>query len=60
MQGEILPRFELRILTRSGTPLISEFLLTAKMVEDSQEWLVGISRDITEQRRTEQASSRRS
>ncbi len=55
MRGETLPRFELRILTRSGTPLISEFLLVARMVEDAQEWLVGISRDITEQKRVEKA-----
>jgi len=51
MQGETLPRFELRILTRTGDPLVCEFLLVTKIVEDSQEWLLGISRDITEQKR---------
>jgi PAS domain S-box-containing protein len=53
MQGETLPRFELRILSRTGNPQVSEFLLVTKIVEDSQEWLLGISRDITEQKRNE-------
>ncbi len=55
MRGETLPRFELRILTRTGGAHVGEFLLVARIVEDSQEWLVGISRDITEQKHVEQA-----
>ena len=54
MRGEALPRFELRILTRTGDPQVCEFLLVTRIVEDSQEWLLGISRDITEQKRIEQ------
>ena len=53
MRGEALPRFELRILTRTGDPQVCEFLLVTRIVEDSQEWLLGISRDITEQKRIE-------
>ncbi len=53
MQGEALPRFELRIVSRAGEHQICEFLLVTKIVEDSQEWLLGISRDITEQKRIE-------
>ncbi len=53
MLGEALPRFELRILGRSGDFQICEFLLITKIIEDSQEWLLGISRDITEQKRIE-------
>ena len=55
MRGEVLPRFELRLLTRTGGTQVGEFLLVAKVVEDAQEWLVGISRDITEQKRIERA-----
>ncbi len=55
MQGEALPRFELRVLSRTGDPQVCEFLLVTRMVEDSHEWLLGISRDITEQKRNEQA-----
>ena len=53
MQGKALPRFELRILTRTGAHQVCEFLLVTRIVEDSQEWILGISRDITEQKRIE-------
>jgi PAS domain S-box-containing protein len=55
MQGENLPCFELCIRTRSGNHLHSEFLLVTKIRQNSHEWIMGICRDITEQRRSEKA-----
>ena len=55
MRGETLPRFELRILGKSGGHQICEFLLITRIIEDSQEWLLGISRDITELKRNQKA-----
>jgi PAS domain S-box-containing protein len=55
IQGEDLPRFELRIRTRSGNHLQAEFLLVTKIRHDSHERVMGICRDITEQRCAEKA-----
>ena len=59
MCGEALPRFELQILTRTGDPQVCEFLLVTRIVEDSQEWLLGISRDITDKTHREDARAGR-
>ncbi|HKM53152.1 MAG TPA: ATP-binding protein, partial [Isosphaeraceae bacterium] len=55
LQGENLPRYELRIRTRSGDYLQGEFLLVTKVRENACERVLGICRDITEQRRAEKA-----
>jgi two-component system CheB/CheR fusion protein len=63
MDGESLPRFELRIRAKSGEYLNSEFLLVTRIHEDLRDRILGISRDITEQKRlarsVEQAQSLR-
>jgi PAS domain S-box-containing protein len=53
-EGNPLPRFELRIRTRNGGFLHSEFLLVSRVRSDSEDRILGISRDITEQKRLEQ------
>ncbi len=54
MRGETPPRFELRIPSRAGPVLICEFLLVTTLCDESRQWLLGISRDITEQKRAEE------
>lgn len=53
-QGLSLPRFELRVRTARGDHVHGEFLLVSRVRAGSQERVIGISRDITEQKRTEQ------
>jgi two-component system CheB/CheR fusion protein len=55
IRGESLPRFELRIRTRGGDYLDSEFLLVTKVRAGATDRILGITRDCTEQKRAEQA-----
>lgn len=52
-QGEVLPRFELRVRTKSGDYLNFEYLLVTRVGEGSQGRILAISRDISEQKRVE-------
>jgi PAS domain S-box-containing protein len=52
-QGLPLPRFELRVRTSGGDYVHGEFLLVSRVRAGSQERVIGISRDVTEQRRLE-------
>jgi PAS domain S-box-containing protein len=52
-QGEMIPPFELRIQTRSGDYLNCEYLLVTRVGEGPQGRILGITRDITEQKRIE-------
>ncbi len=54
-QGEMLPRFELRIRTRTGEHVTCEFLLVTRIREGIEDRILGITRDITEQKRMERA-----
>ena len=53
-EGHPLPRFELRIRSRDGDYLNGEFLLVTRIRSGTQDRILGISRDITEQKRLEQ------
>ena len=53
IQGKEPPHFELRIRTRSGAYLNSEFLLVTRVRGEAQDRILGICRDITEKRRFE-------
>ena len=54
-QGETLPRFELRVRIQTGDHVTCEFLLVTKIREDSEDRILVITRDITEQKRMERA-----
>jgi PAS domain S-box-containing protein len=54
-KGETLPRYELRIRTRSGEYLDCEFLLETKIRDGSTDRVVAIVRNITERKRNEMA-----
>jgi two-component system CheB/CheR fusion protein len=54
-QGDTLPRYELRLRTKTGDFVDCEFLLVTKIREGSAERILAIVRDITEQKRSEQA-----
>jgi PAS domain S-box-containing protein len=54
-RGEPVPRFEFRIRGRNGKYLDCETLLVTKMREGHEDRVLGVSRDITEQKRLEQA-----
>lgn len=51
--GETLPRYELRIQSRTSDCVDCEFLLVTKIREGSSERVLAIIRDITEQKRNE-------
>jgi PAS domain S-box-containing protein len=50
-QGETVPRYELRLQTRSGGCLDCESLLVTKIREGSAERVVEVIRDVTQQKR---------
>ena len=52
-QGEVLPRFELRVRTGSGDYLHFEYLLITRIGEGSQGRILAVTRDISEQKRIE-------
>jgi PAS domain S-box-containing protein len=51
--GETLPRYELRMRTKTGDSVDCEFLLVARIRDGSAERVLAIIRDITEQKRNE-------
>jgi PAS domain S-box-containing protein len=53
LRGEPLPRFELRVRTRSGDYLNCEYLLVTRVQEGSESRILGITRDITEEKQIE-------
>jgi PAS domain S-box-containing protein len=53
--GEKLPRYELRIRTKTGDFADCEFLLVTKIREGASERVLAVIRDITEQKRNEAA-----
>jgi PAS domain S-box-containing protein len=55
LQGETLPRYELRVRTESGASVDCEFLVVTKIREGSTERVLAVIRDITEQKRNEKA-----
>jgi PAS domain S-box-containing protein len=54
-RGETLPRYELRMRTKSADWLDCEFLLVTKIRDGATARILGIVRDITERRKTEMA-----
>jgi len=55
LQGETQPLFELRLLSKSGNYVVGEFTITPQRQNDKVVSALGIARDITERKRTEQA-----
>ena len=55
LNGETLPRLELRIQTETGDCLDCEFLVVTKIREGRAERVLAVIRDITEQKRNEKA-----
>ena len=55
LQGETPPLFELRLLSKSGNYVVGEFTITPQRQNDKVVSALGIARDITERKRTEQA-----
>lgn len=55
IQGGILPRFEFRIVGRHGAVSHGEFVLVARVREGRDDRILGIVRDVTEQKRVQQA-----
>jgi PAS domain S-box-containing protein len=55
LSGQVLPRFELRLLGREGKVVHSEFLLVTRVRGTGGERILGIARDTTEQRRAQEA-----
>ena len=55
LQGETLPRYELRVRTATGDCVDCEFLLVTRIREGSTERVLAVIRDITEQKRNEKA-----
>jgi PAS domain S-box-containing protein len=52
-QGEVPPRFELRVRTKSGDYLNFEYLLVTRIGQGPQGRILSITRDISEQKRIE-------
>jgi PAS domain S-box-containing protein len=52
-QGEVLPRFELRVRTKSGDYLNFEYLLVTRIGQGPQGRILSVTRDISEQKRIE-------
>jgi PAS domain S-box-containing protein len=57
-RGETVPRYELRARTKSGGFADCEFLLVTRIREGSSERILAVIRDITEQKRNEEALQR--
>jgi PAS domain S-box-containing protein len=55
VQGETVPRYELRVLTERGDSVDCEFLLVTKIREGCSERVLAVIRDISEQKRNEKA-----
>ncbi len=55
IQGQTLPRYELRVRTETGDYVECEVLLVTRIREGSTERVVAVLRDITEQKRHEAA-----
>ncbi|MGH7209315.1 MAG: PAS domain S-box protein, partial [Nitrospiraceae bacterium] len=55
LQGETPPVFELRLLSKSGDYVVGEFTITPQRQNDEVVSALGIARDITDRKRTEQA-----
>src|SRR5439155_15412963 len=55
LHGETPPLFELRLLSKSGNYVVGEFTITPQRQNDKVVSALGIARDITERKRTEQA-----
>jgi PAS domain S-box-containing protein len=55
LDGQVLPTFELRILTKSGAYIPGEFTVTP-LIQDAQlVGVLGVARDITDRKRAEEA-----
>lgn len=54
-EGRVLPRFELRVRTSRGEFSTTEFLLVTRIGTGPRERILGIARDVTEQKRLEES-----
>jgi len=59
LKGETPPRFELRIIKKSGEHLVGEFKITPHLHEGKLIGVFGVVRDITERKRNEEEMKRR-
>ncbi len=55
LNGEALPPFELRVITKSGEVLFGEFIIRPEIRSGEMVRLLGFARDITERKRAEEA-----
>ena len=55
LHGETPPVFELRVLSKSGDYLVGEFTVTPQRQNERVVSALGIARDVTERKRTEEA-----